>query len=478
MRPAVALLFGAWVAGIVLGVNGQVAAAAVGAAAAAALGWRRSGQVAAAASAVLLLGFMYGHADHLDPHQDCSVGDTLAGTIAARPDIRETNIRYLVADERGCRFFVYAERWPIYERGTMVTVEDGRYESSEAVSPEQPGFARFLAAQRIAGAWSYPTIQAAAARLPDGQGGGDDEHYRALVERTHRVFSEPTASLAGALLLGDRGQFPAELLEDFRRTSLTHILSISGAHISLLTGLVFALVGRLSLRPWVRTTLVIALLWIYVWFVGAPIPAVRAGFFWSAALVALRAGLLVSLPTAILLTLAIVLTWRPSLAVDIGLQLSFLAVAGIGTAVFSTKPWSRRWREGSLWRALQSAAAVSLGATLFTWPLISHHFGLVSLSAVVANLLILPAVPIIMVGSVLAIGVSYMSPLAGYLAALPVQAAAAWMIGVARVLSRAPGGAVEFTAPGWLVPLYYGGLIITLALVVKWQKRHWREIWE
>jgi len=160
---------------------------------------------------------------------------------------------------------------------------------------------------------------------------------------------------------------------------------------------------------------------------------------------------------------------------DIGLQLSFLAVVGIGWAAFLSRPYQR---SAGKWRWLVSSVLVSLGATLFTWPLISYYFGLISLSAVAANLLILPAVPVIMVGSMIAVAASYIWELGGYLAALPVHAAAWWMITIAKILGSMPGTWLSLTVSRWFLASYYICLVALTLVIVRWQKRRWREVWE
>lgn len=472
MRPVVVLLLCAWLLGIILGVaapNWRSAIAVV--VGVCLLGHKYQPRTAVAAAVFLAagLGFIYGSGVRPATTSAC-VGQTeLTGRIIARPDIREQSVRYVVEDERGCLFFVYAERWPVYERDSVVTVSGGRYRDQAAIVAEEPSFGQYLVRSGVAGVWSYPKLTPRAV----AQG---DRVYRGVRERVHRVFVEPDASLVGAILLADRGQLPADTMEYFRRTSLIHILSISGTHISLLAIMIFFLVGLLPLPPFARTGIVIALLWGYVWFVGAPVSAVRAGFFWSVTLLALRLGLLVSLPTAILLALTLMLTWQPRMVLDIGLQLSFLAVVGIGAALFITKPW--RARLPGPGRGIVVAALVSLGATALTWPLVSYYFNIVSTSAVLANLLIIPSVPIIMAGSFIAITLSYVSELGGYLAALSVHAAIVWMMKVAEVLGRWPGMWLAVTVPGWFLGLYYSGVVVLLLAVVRWQKRNWREIWE
>lgn len=473
MQPVLVMLLMAWLLGILVGAAfGSVFWLLLAVAGMVAATQTFDSKIALTGVVVVLvsLGFVYGDGSGSVRMSDCPLLDPAQVRIVARPDVRESSVRYLVEDERGCDYFVYTERWPVYERETVVRLVGGTWRDYEAVQAENSEFGNYLVRHQVAGMWTYPRIEPLSIVAAD-------ETYRATLSRVHKLFPEPDASLIGAMMFADRGQLPQETVEYFRRTSLTHILSISGAHISLLAGMLFAVSSLVPIRPRIRTLIIILLLWGYVWFVGAPVAAVRAGFFWSVTLVALRLGLLVSLPTALMLTLTSMLTWNPLLILDIGLQLSFLAVLGIFLALFMTKPWrSRLAQVGS--PTLVTAIIVSAGASALTWPLISYYFGVISLSAVVANLFILPAVPVIMSGSVFVIGVSWLSDLAAALIVLPVHGAIVWMFFVARALGTLPGTWLEYTVSGWTLPVYYGGLGILLAVTMSLQQRSWREVWE
>ena len=122
-----------------------------------------------------------------------------------------------------------------------------------------------------------------------------------------------------------------------------------------------------------------------------------------ALLVGRRSSRLYALAVAAVVTLAI----DPGIGADVGWQLSFAAVLGILALAQPLRRWltSRRGARGPLGRMLAEGAEMTIAATVATAPLIAFHFGELSTTTLVANLLALPAVaPAMWLGMLAAAG--------------------------------------------------------------------------
>jgi len=163
---------------------------------------------------------------------------------------------------------------------------------------------------------------------------------------------------------------------------------------------------------------------------------------------------------------------------DVGLQLSVSAVTGIFLILFLAKAIDVRLRKGSVLLWLYRLALVSLGATLGTWPLVAYHFGNVSLVGVVANLLVVPLVPFVIALSIVAIGVSYVWLIGGLSVAWLVHWLIWWLDMVTGQPAAVPGVFwKDIHLPLWVIFVYYFVLIVLAILILRWQKRSWREVW-
>ncbi len=207
----------------------------------------------------------------------------------------------------------------------------------------------------------------------------------------------PASEFMAGILLGSRSTMPRNLQDLLAAVGLSHVIAISGYNLTILTGFLQRHFGR----NWRWGGLVFSL-WAIVGFVlltGAGPSIVRAGIMSSLFLLLNYYGRKLDIFTALSLAAAGMLLVNPSLLTsDIGWQLSFLSLMGI---VLLASKFQYLLPKRPAW--LSELLAVSLAAQLATAGLIVYVFGQVSLVSPLANLVVLPLIPVLMlVGTLLA----------------------------------------------------------------------------
>jgi competence protein ComEC len=201
------------------------------------------------------------------------------------------------------------------------------------------------------------------------------------------------AALARGFVLGEDEGIDRRTREDFRRAGLSHLLAVSGQNVTLLALLAMPLMGLLGIPLRERLLWVLGLIAVYVPLAGAGPSIQRAAVMGGAGVLATLSGRRTSRLYALVLALLATLAIDPSVAADIGWQLSFAAVAGIFVLAGPLRgAIASRLGAGAWRRALAEGAAVTIAATLATAPLIAFHFQTLSTTTLLANLLVLPAV--------------------------------------------------------------------------------------
>ena len=228
-----------------------------------------------------------------------------------------------------------------------------------------------------------------------------------LREGINAAFDGTAAPIAAAVTLGDRTGLDETLWSAFNRAGLMHAATVSGFHISFLVGMGLALCGRNRKAA----LAMIPLLVFYALMAGGTTSAFRAVIMHSALLLAPIARREEDGPSALALALLVLLVQNPFAAASVGLQLSFASVAGIMLVSeplydWMYRPWKAR-RPGRdrrmkllLWNAgrmVLTSVSVSLGAMLFTVPLIALYFGQILLLSPLSNVLALWALSLLMV---------------------------------------------------------------------------------
>lgn len=177
---------------------------------------------------------------------------------------------------------------------------------------------------------------------------GESYHLRPrLVELYSHYIGGSELGVVAAMTLGDRSLMQADTRDDFAAVGASHVLALSGLHLSILVALYMWCVGRWLLRwRWAEVVAVVLglLLMIgYVQLAGAPVSLVRAATMLGLALLCSlweRRGLTLN---NLALAALLLMLWSPSVVLDVGFQLSFVAVAAI---IIATQRWPypRRWR--------------------------------------------------------------------------------------------------------------------------------------
>jgi competence protein ComEC len=282
----------------------------------------------------------------------------------------------------------------------------------------------------------------------------------------------PKAALARGMVLGQDEAIAEPVRDEFRASGLAHLLAVSGQNVMLLAALALPLLAAAGAGPTARALTLLGLIAVYVPLAGAGPSLQRAGAMGAAGAIALAAGRVSSRWYALLLAALVTLAVNPRAAGDPGWQLSFVAVVGI----LQLGPPLRK-ALAALPRPLAEGIAITIAATIATAPLLAHHFGSVSVAGLVANLLALPAVPVIMwlgmAGAALAQVPPVVPALAGPVSALTESLAAlngvllGYLAWLARLLAEAPGATVALPLRSPLSVACAYGTIAGAALAVR-----------
>lgn len=216
----------------------------------------------------------------------------------------------------------------------------------------------------------------------------------ALIFQSNRYIHEPYAGLVAGVLYGIKGALTTDLSTLFREAGIIHIVVLSGSNIIIVAQFLFALCTFIPLRK--RLLIVLGGIWIFTLMTGAEPPIIRAAIMGSLALIATHTGRTAGGLRALLLTIIFLTLHNPVLLLwDIGFQLSCAATAGL---MLFTKPLTRFF----LWIpsrfALRETFVTTLATQIAVTPLLLIFIGELSLIAPLTNVLILPAVPLAMLG--------------------------------------------------------------------------------
>lgn len=208
-----------------------------------------------------------------------------------------------------------------------------------------------------------------------------------ISSRLRAEMSADAGGFSAALILGDRANLPDSIDRDFRALGITHMLALSGTHLTSLFSLIERLLPRRKgyLRLFVLCPAVI----LYMALTGFPSSVVRAGIMYiiakTATVIKRDADSFTSLSVSVLLISVV----NPCLVFDCGLQLSFLSMLGLIASDVLQRDIETKGRVRLPVPVKNVISSFVVPAMIL--PVAQLRFGSTSLAAPVANLLLAPA---------------------------------------------------------------------------------------
>ena len=224
-------------------------------------------------------------------------------------------------------------------------------------------------------------------------GGTPSLRFRLLSLLLPSAHSQFYWALISAMVLGDKSQLSAEIRDEFSAAGVSHVLALSGLHVSILLGLLSLLLSRF--RNWFSALIKLLFVWSFAFLTGMPISLLRVALMFTIMILAKTTNRDSNTLNTLFTAAFLILLASPQSLYDVSFQLSFTAVFFIVLVV--------QWRKGSKKKSSKSKSnksitviitcvkdilLVSLAAQIGTLPLLLYHFGQFPTYFLLSNLLI------------------------------------------------------------------------------------------
>ncbi len=230
-----------------------------------------------------------------------------------------------------------------------------------------------------------------------------------------KIHTESKSFLTDALILGYQKTLPPEHRDIWTQNGIAHIWSISGFHLTLLSGwflalfyIIFRCIPKITKRVPARIPAAICA-WVcligYVALSGSGIATLRSFVMATLVMVAFILGRnIISLRTVCMAFLVLILI-NPHYIMTAGFQLSFAAIFGLVWLWTDLKP---TLPTNKALKYLYATILTALTATIFTTPFIIAHFNSIPLYGLIGNLVFLPIfsfviMPLVFIGTICAL---------------------------------------------------------------------------
>ncbi|MEM9773480.1 MAG: DNA internalization-related competence protein ComEC/Rec2 [Chloroflexota bacterium] len=399
---------------------------------------------------------------------------TLIGVVSDQPDVRDRTINLRLSVEHvelktgSVRdvtgdVLIRTPRFPEIPYGTRLTVK-GKLETP--FEDAEFSYRDYLNRQGMYGVMPFPRV------LDSAAGHGNSVYAWLFSVKAHiqnkiaQIVVSPESGLLSGILLGIDHTMPPDIDEAFRTVGITHIVVISGFNIALLSS-IFLTVFTPIFGRWYAVYPTLFAIVLFTLLVGADASVVRAAIMGSAYVLSSRWLGRRNASVPILFGAGLFLTMlNPNALWDIGFQLSFAATLSLMLFATPVMEAVRVWLTGRfpadmvrwIMNVIGDAVLVTVAAQILTLPLIMFYFNQLSLISLLANALVLPVQPMIMIWGGLATLVGFIWPILGQLLGWVVWVPLWFTIQTAQQLAQVPFAAVT-------VPFGLNAFIATYTII-------------
>ena len=224
-------------------------------------------------------------------------------------------------------------------------------------------------------------------------------------------------AVLSALSLGLKTALSPDLKASFAASGAMHILAVSGLHV----GIIYLIVSRLLLflrnrksGRVLKAFIIILVLIFYSLLTGFSSSVVRASIMFSFVCISKTFTRQISIYNTLSASAFVMLLYNPYLIMDVGFQLSYLAVLSI--VFFQPKIYSFFEARNKLVDYLWQLISVSVAVQIATFPLTVYYFEQFPIYFILSNILIIPVVTILIYGAVLLFVFSFSGTISGLIA--------------------------------------------------------------
>ncbi len=282
----------------------------------------------------------------------------------------------------------------------------------------------------------------------------------AIKENIRQLLPEETAELCIGILIGDRSNLSEEIEENFKNSNLTHMLAVSGAHISyILLGITFVL--KKSGKK-ISKIITILFLIFFMALTNFTPSVMRASIMAILELISELCYRKSDIYQNLALSSLIILILNPYSILNIGFQLSFAGTIGI--IVFHNKLsetiFKKIHTENKIIKSIIDLIIVTISANIAIIPIMAYQFNTVSLTFWISNLFASNLMGIIIIIGFITFLISLISMKIATIFAFLLNIILKILSQIAEICSQIPFSSILVETPYFISIIIYYGIMI------------------
>lgn len=234
-----------------------------------------------------------------------------------------------------------------------------------------------------------------------------------IEQKANTLLPKKEADIITAILIGKKENLEKEVQDTFKNSSLSHMLAISGMHVSYVIMGVGFLIEKTKIGKKTGNRITIAFLLFFMLLTGQTLSVTRACVMVIYRIVASLHYKKATVLSSITISILILMVCNPYCIFDVGLQLSYGGTIGIVLLYKRFQKIKQKEEKDEqkpikkYLRKMQEIVKISLSANIILVPIVLYHFNTLSLTFFISNVLATPIIGVLVIGGFVSIIFSF-----------------------------------------------------------------------
>lgn len=297
-----------------------------------------------------------------------------------------------------------------------------------------------------------------------------------IYEKANILLEEDEAGILSGILIGNKENISQDLITNFKNSNLSHILAVSGAHVSyIILGITF-IFTKSKMSKKISKILTIIILIFFIILTGQTASVARACimaiYIIIGSLIYKKPNILASISISTLIILII----NPYKILDIGMQLSYGGTIGI---ILFNKILLEKIKQpntniellNKLIKSIKEILIVTVSANLIIFPIMAYHYNTISLTFFISNILAGPILGTIIILGFITIFISFISVGFAKITSIILSLFLKLLILIANFSSVLPLSKIYVKTPSIISIIIYYVILLLFIYIWKMKKR-------
>ena len=277
-----------------------------------------------------------------------------------------------------------------------------------------------------------------------------------IIENFRKILPEDTGELFLGILIGYDDNLSEDIEESFKKSSLTHLLAVSGSHIAYIIVGISYLLKLFKVPKKITSIITILVLMLFMYITDFSSSVVRASIMGIILLISLILFRKNDIQTTISISILIILIENPYKILDIGLLLSYFATIGIICfSKLNKNSKSELTLKQRIIEYIKEMALITVFANIFVIPIMIYNFNTISLTFVISNVIAGILIGPITIGGFILIIISFINFKLTYIISIVYNLLLKLLIQSTKLTSLIPLSEILVPTPSIVIVIIY-----------------------